>query len=119
MIQKLKIKAIAITRIEGKKHLCDIERIAKSFSDAKEILRESSFYCGKDGGYDKHQVIFTWEDGTIFKTRFDVKYPDIDEGRSIDITDYLRSYTSNNKSDDFAIRLINELMIEDSREDIC
>lgn len=120
MSSKITIKQIRVTRAEGPHEWCDLEECASSFEEADSILLQSSYRNSGKEGYDKHDVVFIWEDSTEMKCRFDVKHPEASGYKDVNTTEHLKRFanyyienTVNGKATDFARRLSSELAIED------
>jgi hypothetical protein len=70
-----KIKMISIYRAEGPSDLC-VETRHYDFHSAQVQVIKHAMTAPKNGGYDKHDVTFTWEDGRQWGIRLDVTHPD-------------------------------------------
>jgi hypothetical protein len=82
-MEKIKVKKIVITRLEGPVHKCDCSKEFNSFKAADEWMWSEERTFPKDG-YDKHQVTVEWEDGTEWKIRIDAHHPDSERFRGSD-----------------------------------
>lgn len=71
---KIKPKLIEITRGEGPSNLCGKVQKASSWAEADMILRCNSSSAPKCGAYDKHDFTVTFEDGTVYTGRYDLKH---------------------------------------------
>jgi hypothetical protein len=87
---KKKATEIRVTRAEGPSRLC----VTKTFTGddcwkhANQWLWSSAFSFPREGGYDKHDVFITFEDGEVYQARMDCQhftcdYPDLDIARHV------------------------------------
>lgn len=75
-IQHLKVKAleILVARAEGPHDMC-FSAICYSFKAANALLSYNAETASESGGYDKHDVTITFEDGETYEARIDVYHP--------------------------------------------
>lgn len=68
--------SILLEKYEGKRgrRLLRVDGGYDVWEKAAEVLREWSKDCPKGGGYDKTEMIVSFEDGFQYKTRLDVKH---------------------------------------------
>jgi hypothetical protein len=69
--RKSQIKEISVARHEGPKALC-IETKNSTFVSAQREILHSSETAPAEGGYDKHTLVFLWENGQKWLLRMDV-----------------------------------------------
>lgn len=71
----MKVTSVKVRRAEGPSNLC---RIWREFNSIKAANREitSMSHTYPKLGYDKHDYIVTFEDGSIYEGRLDCQHPE-------------------------------------------
>lgn len=90
----MRIATIEITPVST-----GVKRMARTFDQARTFLRDSSKMAPTDG-YDKHDVVFTWLDGTTFGWRADVNRSGEDTDPSLYLRDFARRIAAENPDAD-------------------
>lgn len=88
--KKIGVRSITITRGEGPIDLCDKPRTFASWGDAETWLRSQGHTFPKDGTYDKHNFIVTFEDAETWEGRLDCKHPSCRDN-DLDVKEHIRS----------------------------
>lgn len=71
---KAKVKEIVITRVEGLIKDCGKPKTVSDFHKANQILRLWSDTAPKGGCYDKCDFKITFDDGSVYEGRYDLKH---------------------------------------------
>ena len=90
-MEKIKVKAIEIERLEGKTCYCGKKQTFPGFDQARKWLRSYSHTFPEHGGYDKHHFKLTFEDGFEFEGRLDCKHYNCD-CNDLDLQEHLKNY---------------------------
>jgi len=85
---KKQIKEIRLLLAEGKVPYTQ-ERVFVSFKDANDYLVAAGRRALAGGGYDKHKIQLTWEDGEVYTGRWDVTNEGEDTNIKKHIVDFL------------------------------
>lgn len=72
----IKVKSIYLERVEGPTK--DLgKRTVTNFSEANEVIKKWARTAPEEGdGYDKVDFAVTWEDGDVYKGRYDMTQKD-------------------------------------------
>lgn len=73
-MDKIKIKAITLIRVEGPNEQCGKEITRTTWSDANFALRQMSDTAPEKGGYDKVDFRVVFADGFVYSSRYDLKH---------------------------------------------
>lgn len=89
-----KATKIKIVRAEGPHHLCGVAREFEGdacWKDAAHWLWGQSYTFPKNGGYDKHDVVVTFEDGETYEGRLDCMHYSREDA-DLNVAKHVRSF---------------------------
>ncbi|MGN7104894.1 hypothetical protein ACTHR6_25000 [Ralstonia holmesii] len=85
---KIGMKTIVVTRAEGPFGACGRSEKCSTFEQANGVLRAWSATAPANGGYDKCDFMIEFDDGFIYKGRYDLYHGSV---KTADVGEHVRS----------------------------